>query len=180
MTARLPSWPAVHGLWQRNAARAFFTRALVIRARQPIVSFTFDDFPRSAWLAFASLVEWDWKPFATAGYSNFFTITGHNNMANIGGGLNYWYKDHLGIKLEVRDDFSTGTNSANYLVHYYYAYTLSRETMGEARIVSSLPDDSVKEMRKALQRTIELSPNFAEAYRLLGFINLVAVDQTLI
>jgi len=45
--------------------------------------------------------------------------------------------------------------------------------MGEARIISSLPDDSVKEMRKALQRTIELSPNFAEAYRLLGFINLV-------
>ncbi len=56
-----------------------------------------------------------WKPFATAGYSNFFTITGHNNLANIGGGLNYWYKDHMGIKLEVRDHFSTGTNSANYL-----------------------------------------------------------------
>jgi hypothetical protein len=56
-----------------------------------------------------------WKPFATAGYSNFFTITGHNNMANLGGGLNYWYKDHLGIKLEVRDHFSAGTNSANYL-----------------------------------------------------------------
>ncbi len=64
-------------------------------------------------------------------------------------------------------------NPQNYLVHYYYAYTLSRETMGEARIVSLLPDDSVKEMRKALQRTIELAPNFAEAYRLLGFINLV-------
>jgi hypothetical protein len=56
-----------------------------------------------------------WKPFATAGYSNFFTFTGHNNLANIGGGLNYWYKDHLGIKIEVRDHFSSGTNSANYL-----------------------------------------------------------------
>jgi hypothetical protein len=56
-----------------------------------------------------------WKPFATAGYSSFFTLTGHNDLANIGGGLNYWYRDHMGLKLEVRDHFSSGTNSANYL-----------------------------------------------------------------
>jgi hypothetical protein len=55
-----------------------------------------------------------WTPFATAGYSNFFTITGHNNLANLGAGVNYWYKDHLGIKLEFRDHFRTGTSSANY------------------------------------------------------------------
>jgi len=55
-----------------------------------------------------------WKPFVTAGYSSFFTLTGHNNLANIGAGLNYWYKDHFGIKLEFRDHFSTGMNSANY------------------------------------------------------------------
>ncbi len=55
-----------------------------------------------------------WKPFATAGYSNFFTFTGHQNLANIGGGVNYWYRDHVGIKLEFLDHFSTGTNSANY------------------------------------------------------------------
>ena len=56
-----------------------------------------------------------WAPFATVGYSNFFTLFGHTNLANIGGGVNYWYKDHLGIKLEIRDHFYTGTNSANYL-----------------------------------------------------------------
>ena len=55
-----------------------------------------------------------WKPFATAGYSNFFTFTGHQNLANIGGGVNYWYRDHVGIKLEFLDHFSTGTNSANF------------------------------------------------------------------
>jgi tetratricopeptide (TPR) repeat protein len=64
-------------------------------------------------------------------------------------------------------------DSQNYLVHYYYAYVLSREAMGEARIVSALPDESAQEMRKALRRTLELAPNFAEAYRLLSFINLV-------
>jgi hypothetical protein len=55
-----------------------------------------------------------WAPFATGGYSNFFTLNGHSNLANVGGGLNYWYKDHLGIKLEFRDHFRTGTGSANY------------------------------------------------------------------
>jgi len=56
-----------------------------------------------------------WKPFATAGYSSFFTLNGHSNLANIGAGLNYWYKERMGLKLEVRDHFTSGTNSANYL-----------------------------------------------------------------
>ena len=51
-----------------------------------------------------------WAPFATGGYSNFFTLNSHRNMANLGGGVNYWYKDHLGLKLEVRDHFATGIN----------------------------------------------------------------------
>ncbi len=55
-----------------------------------------------------------WAPFATAGYSSFFTLTGHRNLANLGAGVNYWYKDHFGIKLEFLDHFRTGTGSANY------------------------------------------------------------------
>jgi peptidoglycan/xylan/chitin deacetylase (PgdA/CDA1 family) len=41
-------WPIVHGWCQRNAARPFFTRPLAISSPTPIISFTFDDFPRSA------------------------------------------------------------------------------------------------------------------------------------
>ena len=55
-----------------------------------------------------------WRPFVTAGYSNFFTLTGSNNLANIGGGVNYWYRERFGLKFEFLDHFSTGTNSANY------------------------------------------------------------------
>ena len=55
------------------------------------------------------------QPFVTAGYSNFFTLTGHTNLANLGGGLNYWYKDHFGIKLEVLDHFRGAPDSVNYL-----------------------------------------------------------------
>jgi len=56
-----------------------------------------------------------WAPFVTGGYSNVFELFQSDSLANIGGGINYWYKDHMGFKLEVRDHFSTGTRSANYL-----------------------------------------------------------------
>jgi hypothetical protein len=49
-----------------------------------------------------------WAPFVTAGYTNVFELSGSTSMANIGGGINYWYKDHLGIKLEFRDHFGSG------------------------------------------------------------------------
>ena len=42
------SWPNAHGWYQRNAARFFCARPLTIASSYPIISFTFDDFPRSA------------------------------------------------------------------------------------------------------------------------------------
>jgi peptidoglycan/xylan/chitin deacetylase (PgdA/CDA1 family) len=41
-------WQKVQGFYQRKAARSFCTRPLTINSRQPLISFTFDDFPRSA------------------------------------------------------------------------------------------------------------------------------------
>src|SRR5947207_11316553 len=48
MMTRVPFWPALHGSCQRRAARAFFARPLAVKSPRPIISFTFDDFPRSA------------------------------------------------------------------------------------------------------------------------------------
>ena len=45
------SWTRFHGYVQSRSARWFFRRPLAIRTPQPLISFTFDDFPRSAWLA---------------------------------------------------------------------------------------------------------------------------------
>jgi len=56
-----------------------------------------------------------WAPFVTGGYSNAFELFQSHSLANIGGGINYWYKDHMGFKFEIRDHFSTGTRSSNYL-----------------------------------------------------------------
>jgi hypothetical protein len=41
-------------------------------------------------------------PFVTAGYSLFFR-RGTENLFNFGGGMNYWLTQHLGLRLEVRD-----------------------------------------------------------------------------
>jgi hypothetical protein len=41
-------------------------------------------------------------PFATGGYSMFFR-SGALNAVNFGGGMNWWFKDRLGLRLELRD-----------------------------------------------------------------------------
>jgi peptidoglycan/xylan/chitin deacetylase (PgdA/CDA1 family) len=44
-------WPRLRSRYQRNAARVWFKRPFVIPGTTPIISFSFDDFPRSALLA---------------------------------------------------------------------------------------------------------------------------------
>lgn len=41
-------------------------------------------------------------PFASGGYSLFFR-SGTANGINFGGGVNYWFKDRLGLRVEIRD-----------------------------------------------------------------------------
>lgn len=41
-------------------------------------------------------------PFVTAGYGIAFR-TGHLNLFNYGGGVNYWFHRHLGLRVEIRD-----------------------------------------------------------------------------
>lgn len=43
-------------------------------------------------------------PFVTGGYSLFFR-GGPDNAANFGGGVNYWFKEKLGLRVEFRDHF---------------------------------------------------------------------------
>jgi hypothetical protein len=50
----------------------------------------------------AGRVDRKWEPFATAGYSLYFR-SGTANGFNYGGGVVYWFKPHVGLRLEVRD-----------------------------------------------------------------------------
>ena len=61
----------------------------------------------------------------------------------------------------------------NHLVHFYYAYLLTREKMDEAGMVSSFSAASAAKIRDSLRRSIQLNDQFAESYRLLGFTALV-------
>lgn len=44
------SWRKIHDYYKRTSARLMFRRPLAIRTQRPLISFTFDDFPRSAFL----------------------------------------------------------------------------------------------------------------------------------
>ena len=68
--------------------------------------------------------------------------------------------------------------SQNYLMHYYYAYVLSREAMGSDNPAEGYyGTERAQLMRAELAKVIELAPNFAEAYRLLAFINLTRDEK---
>ncbi|MEA2173566.1 MAG: hypothetical protein QOD00_1158 [Blastocatellia bacterium] len=72
---------------------------------------------------------------------------------------------------------AANANAQNYLVHYYYALALSRETMGPTQTVMGYTDETAAKMRDELKRAVALKPDFLESYRLLAFINLVRNEQ---
>ena len=70
------------------------------------------------------------------------------------------------------------TSPQHYLVHYHYAWLLSRETVLPNGRISEYSPEAAAIMRDQLSRTIKLAPNYAPAYYLLAFVNLVT-DQNL-
>jgi hypothetical protein len=51
-------------------------------------------------------------PFVTSGYSLLFH-SGSLNAVNFGGGFNYWFRERLGFRLELRDHIATVDRSAH-------------------------------------------------------------------
>ncbi len=43
-----------------------------------------------------------WVPFVTGGYSLYFRNSAVSGV-NFGGGVNYWFKERIGLRFEVRD-----------------------------------------------------------------------------
>jgi tetratricopeptide (TPR) repeat protein len=65
----------------------------------------------------------------------------------------------------------------NYLLHYYYAFVLSRTGIGDTDLVLGFTPETIAKMRDELKKAIELKPDFRESYNLLAFINLVSGSQ---
>jgi len=78
---------------------------------------------------------------------------------------------HAEATEELRRAVAAGAQS--YLAHYYYAYALSRDGLGEGGRASGYTAERAKEMRDALRRAITLRPDFPESYNLLAWVNLV-------
>jgi tetratricopeptide (TPR) repeat protein len=72
---------------------------------------------------------------------------------------------------------AVAASAQNYLAHYYLAYALSREGMGEGGLAPRYPAERTREMREALDKAIRLRPDFPESYHLLAFVNLVTGEQ---
>lgn len=88
----------------------------------------------------------------------------------------------LGITLVKQNNFIAGTKQieqaitlepGNYLWHFYQALAISRENTDATGFVRSFTKQQSANLRLSLARSIELNPNFAEAYRLSALINYV-------
>jgi tetratricopeptide (TPR) repeat protein len=77
---------------------------------------------------------------------------------------------------ELRKAVAAGAQ--NYLAHYYLAYAISREGMGENGLARGYTPEQAREMREALGKAIELRPDFPESYHLLAFVDLVTNEKT--
>ena len=52
-------------------------------------------------------------PFITGGYSVLFR-SGHLNTGNFGGGVNWWFRPHIGLRLEFRDHVHSDGGAAHW------------------------------------------------------------------
>ena len=52
-------------------------------------------------------------PFVAGGYSLFFR-SGHGNLGYFGGGMNYWFADKVGLRVELRDHVNRGGSTVHF------------------------------------------------------------------
>ncbi len=68
-------------------------------------------------------------------------------------------------------------NSQNYLIHYYYAYTLSRTGPNDVPPVTGYQPEVAAKIREHLKKAIELRPDFPASYNLLAFMTLLTGEN---
>jgi tetratricopeptide (TPR) repeat protein len=65
----------------------------------------------------------------------------------------------------------------SYLIHYLYAFVLSREGVSANGLISSYAKESAAIMRENLLKSIKLSPQYAAAYYLLALVDFVTNER---
>jgi tetratricopeptide (TPR) repeat protein len=69
------------------------------------------------------------------------------------------------------------TSPQSYLIHYYYAYVLSREGVGPDGRIKEYSKENAASMREQLVRAIKLAPKYAPAHYLLALVDFVTDDR---
>jgi len=69
------------------------------------------------------------------------------------------------------------SSSQNHLIHYFYAYVLSRDGVSPTGRISGYSRESAAVMREHLLRSIKLAPNYAPSYYLLAVVDFVAGER---
>src|SRR5215213_1569875 len=79
---------------------------------------------------------------------------------------------------EAKKHLQRATSSPqSYMVHYLYAYVLSREGISSTGEVSNYSRENAAAMREQLLQSIKLAPNYAPAYYLLAVVNSVSGEH---
>jgi tetratricopeptide (TPR) repeat protein len=69
------------------------------------------------------------------------------------------------------------TSPQNYIVHYQYAWLLSREAVSPSGHITEYSPETAATIREQLSRSIKLAPEFAPAYYLFALVDLVRDEQ---
>ena len=101
-------------------------------------------------------------------------------MAHASLGMAYFYEGKV-KEAHASLERAVEANSQNYLAHYYYAFTLSRNAGEDAPVTGYAPEVAAK-IREHLQKAIALRPDYPESYNLLAFVSLVTgegIDESI-
>ncbi len=96
----------------------------------------------------------------------------NNPMAHASLGIAY-FREGKSKEAFASLERAVAANSQNYLVHYYYAYSLSRDTPDGRAPITGYPPDVVEKIQEHVQKAILLRPDFGDSYNLLAFMSAI-------
>src|SRR5690242_19193418 len=97
-------------------------------------------------------------------------------MAHASLGMLYFRQGKV-VQARASLERAVAANSQNYLAHYYYAYTLSRQTPEEGQSLTGYTPEQSAKIREHLQKAIALRPDYPESYNLLAFVSMVTGED---
>lgn len=74
-------------------------------------------------------------------------------------------------------EFATRSPNAGYYAHYCLGLAVIRENMTDLGFIVSLGVDDAELIRRALGKSLELNPAFAESYNLLAFVSFIRNER---